>query len=122
MPGVGGEFDRVVVDDLVKEKRLERVAGRADSEAVSDSESKTAASGAPERRNRFVITLLMLRAERNETALCPRVEGLLEVGVKFVKDLLLLLVVGTSSEEDAAESGFETETDGRGSLLEKTLR
>lgn len=38
-------------------------------------------------------------------------ESRLEVGVRSVRDLLLLLMLGTSSEEDAVP-GFETEIGG----------
>lgn len=42
-----------------------------------------------------------------------RTEGRLEVGDKCVKDLLLLLKVGTSADEVAvSDSGFETERAG----------
>jgi hypothetical protein len=68
----------------------------------------------------LVIVLLRLEIEsRVERSLDgeggSRREGRLEVGDRRVKDLLLLLTEGTSSDEVAvSNSGFETETAGTG--------
>lgn len=61
--------------------------------------------------------LLRLEIERRVESLDgeggSRTEGRLEVGDRCVKDLLLLLNVGTSADEVAiSDSGFETETAG----------
>lgn len=53
------------------------------------------------------------RVERLDGEGGSRTEGRLEVGDRLIKDLLLLLTVGTNSDEGMVpEYGFETETTG----------